>query len=99
MNYVILDDKKIEISEETTKKLRVLLEPTYKVGDILVNGDDKVIIVKIPKTLRVGLVNIGNSFYVEIGAFWDDITIKVKNPKSITKSELDNISTLSWVKE
>jgi len=95
---VKVNGTKVTLSAETLAEFKKALTPetAYKVGDILVSDNDKVIIAETIAG-RVGLMRLsggdGNKGY-----FWNGRLVKVVNSFKITKEELRSISCYNWEK-
>jgi hypothetical protein len=88
-NYMMVNDKKIEISQETADNLeREFGETTYSIGDRLLNtnGDDeKYIIVRTGNKKEVVIVELSN------GVEYTNRPVKVGKEGAITASEFRKI--------
>ena len=86
-NYMMINGKKIEISDETADNLEAEFSPkTYSIGDRFVGDSEKRILAKLPDNGGVSLIDLST------GWPWAS-PVKVKNEISITEHEFKGIET------
>jgi len=99
-NYLMIDGKKISISDETAANMKKQLseEETYSVGDILVYTNDTRTVVTCLPSGEIALVVVKDTYSAEVGTCWNNKSIKVENIRKITADELSFLTTLDWQK-